>query len=133
VKRHETTVALDGFGVSSMTGDGKCVAQPTRHFAGLNMKWLHCSMYGKQFNSSDEAHSAMHEHGYSETYYSRRSVPAPVFAKLKGERERCKFDALYRLYKWMGRRGLNRRAVRDRLVRLAARGNFHPAAKQFAV
>lgn len=133
MKRHETTVACDGFGVSSMTGDGKCVAQPTRYFVGHNMKWLHCSMYGRQFSNSDEAHAAMHKHGYSETYFARRSTPIPTFAKLKSERERCKFDALYRLYKWMGRRGLNCRAVRDRLVRLAARVNFHPAAKQFDV
>ena len=124
------TCAREGFGVSSSSCEGVTTATPTRHFSGT-FKFLRCSMYGLKFKTSDEAHQAMTEHGYTEPYYRRRSVPLPTFANLKFVREECKFDAQYRLYKWMGRNGLNRQALRDKLAIMVKRGVHHPAAKQF--
>lgn len=130
MKHRTTTVASEPFGVSSCTGDGKCVATPTRHFKGTG-KYTRCDLYGQEFKDSDAAHEAMLERGYAERHFPRRSTPNPAFGKLSGEANRCKFDALYRLYRWKVR---NRVASYDLWLTLhmLAQGHFgHPASKQF--
>lgn len=122
------TCARENFGVSSCSDGQVCIATPTRHFPGHG-KFAKCDLYGKRFKNSDEAHQAMAERGYSEPYFSRSSVPVPLFAKHASHRLQCQFDALYRFYKWQGRRGANRLQLRDKLAKMAKRvGIFHPVA-----
>jgi hypothetical protein len=121
------TVARANFGVSAVTSRDGTVATPTRHFS--NGRYLKCELHGQRYASSDEAFAAMTTRGYCEPFYSRKSVPNATFAKLKSERQACQFDALYRLYQHMGRRGQNRVQLRNRLQRLAkAVSIFHPVA-----
>jgi hypothetical protein len=125
------TCSRENFGVSSISDGKVCIATPTRHFPGHG-KFAKCDLYGKTFKNSDEAHKAMAERGYSEPYFSRSSVPIPLFEKHASHRLQCEFDALYRLYKWKGRCGINRLALRDTLTKMTKRvGIFHPATKAF--
>ena len=131
MKRHQTTCAAPGFGASATTSEGRTVATPTRHFPGTG-KFQKCDLYGKVFPNSDAAFRAMAERGYCEPYFSRTSVPSPLFAKLAHVRQQCRFDALYRLYKHQGGCGACRLKLYRKLEIMAARvGIFHAVAKNW--
>ena len=109
-------------------------ATPTKHFPGTG-KWLHCDLYGKTFATSDECHAAMQEHGYTEWSVRRRSIPLETFKSLDFVQQECRFDALYRLWKWKGRQPgtmedvLRHFELLDELKHLAKKvGLRHPVA-----
>ena len=135
--RHLQSVAAPGFSVSATSGSGikGAIAQPTKFFAmGKSQK---CELYGRLYPSSDAAFKAMNARGYTEIFYPRTSVPSPLFASLPHVRNECKFDALYRYWKWMMRQsgggwGYCAMQVEIKLHRLAKSvGIFHPATKRF--
>lgn len=125
----QTTVTWKDWNVSS-TSDGRtCIAQP---FRSINGKHYRGELYGKEFKNSEEAHAAMHARGYAQVYYSRSSVPSPVFKGLASVENQCQFDSLYRLWKWKKRNGKTRVRLEKQLCELAEKvGIFHPATKQF--
>lgn len=123
--------ARDSFSVSAVTGmvAGKVVATPTRHFKGTH-KFTECELYGKQFNSSDEAFAAMHERGYGVEYFKRTSVPSATLASNSFIKRQCKFDALYRQMKHKIRRRIYDKSLMKQVRELADEvGIFHPCAK----
>lgn len=131
VRREQQTCSAPGFSAGATSGGGKTVAQPTRHWPG-HLKSGKCDLYGKEFPDSDAAFKAMAERGYCEPYYPRGSVLIETFDGLASERRRCAFDAAYRFYKWLGRRGANRTKLRDKLTVMAKGvGIFHPVARNW--
>jgi len=70
-------------------------------FKVLNGKYLHAEVNNKKFSTQEELRDYLAWHGYGEEYFSRKSVPEPVFADLKHVQEQCLFDAKYRYYKWL--------------------------------
>lgn len=130
------TCAREHFGVSACTDWGTTdeangvIATPTRHFPG-HRKYLKCELYGVRFPDFDSAFKAMEERGYNQPYFTRDSVPTPLFAKLRHVQTACRFDALYRLLKWKQRNGIHCLELRDKLRRMAKRvGIFHPVANR---
>lgn len=132
MKHKDITCARDGFGVSSMTGDGPgAVAHPTRHWPG-HLKFGKCDLYGQRFHDSDAAHAAMHARGYSETYWRRDSTPIACYVNHAAHKASRRFDALYRFLKREAKRNPEREhaSARRELRQLAeVAGIFHSCAK----
>ncbi|MDE2104609.1 MAG: hypothetical protein KGL39_45660, partial [Patescibacteria group bacterium] len=75
-----------------------------------------------------------------ELYYRRTSVPIPSFENLASEINSCKFDALYRLFRWQQRQKQSclslsmqpHHVLLAKLRQMARRiGIFHPVARVF--
>lgn len=123
------TCARHPFSVSASSCEGVTTATPTRIVQGRHQR---CDLYGKKFKSSDEAFAAMAERGYTEPYYKRSSVPLEAFKRLAHHRQQCKFDALYRLWKWRMKNGLPENPLHRTLIETAREvGIFHPVARVF--
>jgi hypothetical protein len=86
-------------------------------------------LYGKVYPTSDAAHKAMQERGYTDIYYPRSSVPLSESYYIASEQRKCYFDALYRYWKHYGCRYP---VLRDKLAKMAKEiGIFHPVARVF--